>query len=938
MIATRTLGVVFAVMLPVLLSAQTRSVSGTVLDMETQISLPGANVALLQPADSSLVRGTVTNVDGEFAMEGLNAGTYLLRTSFLGYHPEYREIDLRTGDRSNVSVVLERTAIALQAVEVEEQMHQSVQRNDTTEFNAGAFKVNPDADTEDLILKMPGVSIEGGQVQAQGEEVKQVMVDGKPFFGEDARATLRNLPAEVVDKIQISDYKSDQSRFTGFNDGEEGKTINIVTKPEFRNGTFGRVYGGYGDEGRYKAGGNINFFNDARRITLLFQTNNINQQNFSPNDLSGVAGATGGGRGGRGGRGRFGGGTGNFAINARDGIATTTAGGLNFSDEWGKRLKINASYFYNRTDRVVENSIFREFVLPDSDGLTYDERESLNEITDQHRVNMRLEYEIDSMNSVIFTPSVNYSSSRGNSSLLGANRDVSGLLNTVDRGFDTELQSLNISAPILFQHKFRTPRRTLSVQLTPGYNRDRGQNFLFSENRFFEDSLFVDSLDQEGQLYVEGYNVSSNVAYTEPVGEKGMLQISWNSSYTISDSRNEVFSRNPLTGGYDLRDSLLNNVFESSYHTQRLGTEYNHNWEKLQITLGLSYQWAELSAVQQFPVSLEGLQNFNAVLPNARITYKFDRNRNFRLFYRASNNPPSIQQLQNVVNNSNPVRLTIGNPNLKQDYRHGMFMRYSASNPEKSTTSFIGGGFSYTNNFIGDATTVARADTVLAGGVLLPRGAQLVQPVNLDGQLGVRLFGSFGLPVKPLKSNLNINGSARYSRTPGLINGDLNWSNTPSLGLGLSLGSNISESVDFTLSSNTAYNWVFNTLQPELNSSFWSQRTRGEVIVILFKSVVFTLSADHQYFDGLSEGFNQNFVLLNSGLGYKFLKNRRAELRLQAFDLLGANVSVQREFSDVFIEDRQVNVLQRFFMLTFTYNIRNFSGPLPGSEQQRRWR
>lgn len=909
------------------LHGQSRAISGLVEDAEANQVLPGVNVAVLQLPDSALIAGTSTLIDGSFQILGLPATAVLIRLGYVGYETEYITADLTEESVNIGEISLRQSAVSLDAFNVEETVIQSTQRGDTTEYNADAFKVNVDATTEDLMRKMPGVTIEDGQVQAQGEQVKRVLVDGKPFFGEDARATLRNMPAEAVDKVQVSDFKSDQSQFTGFDDGEEGKTINIVTKPEFRNGTFGRFYAGYGDAERYKAGGNINFFNDSRRISLLFQTNNINQQNFSSEDLSGVAGAS--GSSGRGRRGMRGGSTGNFTVGARDGIAQTLAGGINYSDQWGKKLKVSGSYFYNRTDRNVQNELRRSFVQDDSEGLVYNEFETISEVSDQHRLNMRLEYKPDSMNSVIFTPSASYSSVEGESILLGENSDTAEILNDLNRGFNTTLQTLNISAPVLLQHKFRKARRTVSLELTPSYRSGAGESRLLSENRFFEDSLFVDSLDQEGDLDLAGYSAGASLAYTEPVGEKGMLQFNWRPNFSFSDSKNETFSFNQSSGEYDLRDSLLNNVFESTYHTQLIGTEYSHNWKKLQLNFGLSYQWAELSAAQQFPVELSGLQNFSAMLPNARISYRFSKSKSFRLFYRARNNPPEIEQLQNVVNNSNPVRLTVGNPDLKQDYRHMMFMRYSASNPEKSTTFFVGGGFTFTNNYIGDATTIALSDTILDGGIRLVRGGQLVQPVNLDGQLSIRTFASYGVPLKPIKSNLNFNLSLRLSSTPGLINGELNRSNTPSAGFGVTLASNISKSVDFTVSSNTSWNYVFNTLQTNLNSENWNQSTRADLTWNVWKGLMVNLSANHQYFTGLSEGFDQNFVLMNGGLGYKFLKERRAELRLEVFDLLNQNVSVQRVFSDVYIEDREVNVLRRFVMLTFTYNLRNFVSTEP---------
>lgn len=901
------------------------NINGRVVTKAEPLGLPGANVVALSSADSSIVTGTTTDINGNFAVTGLTPSTYILKVSFVGYQDKFTNVTLSTQSVDLGVISPTESAIDLKGVEVTEQIHQSTQMGDTTQFNAAAFKTNPDANTEDLIRKMPGITTEGGKVEAQGEEVKQILIDGKPFFGNDPKAALKNLPADAVDKIQISNFKSDQVLFTGFEDGNEGKTINIITKPEYRNGTFGRLYAGYGDQDNYKAGGNLNFFNDDRRITLLFQGNNINEQNFAADDLSGVLGASGGSRGRPGSRG-FGRGSNvnEFLVNQENGISTVYAAGINYSDQWGKKTKATGSYFFNLSDNVTQSSLFRDFTLGGNEGLFYNQDENSNSRNINHRLNFRIEHEIDSMNSIIFSPRLTYQSNTGENSFFGENSGDTAIFNDTQSLFNSEYEAYNISASLLYRRKFNKRGRTISVDLTPSYNSNIGENGLESDNRFYNEIITADSLDQRGFLNQEGYNIGGSVAYTEPLGKKSMLQINWRSNYNFNDSEKETFRFSPVSNEYDFRDTLLTNIFNNIYHTQSIGPEYRFNDKKIQINIGVNYQWAELRSKQQFPQEFTVNQQFNALLPNARITYNFTDKKNFRINYRTSNNPPTATQLQAVLNNSNPVRLTIGNPDLEQDYQHRIFMRYSSSNPAKSTTFFVGGGFSFTNNYVGNSTLIALSDTLIDDEIFLSRGTQLVKPVNLDGFFSFRSFMSYGLPVKFLKSNLNLNGFLRYSRTPGLVNEQTNWSNTPTAGVGFTLSSNISQELDFTIGTNASYNMVINTLQSDLNNSYHSQDSRVTLSWIFWKGFVFSAEVNHQYLSGVSDGFSQNFLLVNGGLGYKFLKKRQAEFRITVFDLLNANQSATRSINDVYAEDVRTNVLQRFYMLTFTYNIRNF--------------
>ena len=288
--------------------------------------------------------------------------------------------------------------------------------------------------------------------------------------------------------------------------------------------------------------------------------------------------------------------------------------------------------------------------------------------------------------------------------------------------------------------------------------------------------------------------------------------------------------------------------------------------------------------------------------------------------YRASTNAPTVDQLQDVINNTNPLQLTAGNANLKQDYQHNTFLRYSSTNEKTSATFFGMVGASFTKRYIGNSSLVALQDTVVEG-IEVHTGAQLTRPVNLDGYMSLRTFMSYGVPITKLKTNLNFNANANFNRTPGMLNGQLNYANSPTVGGGVNFTSNISTNIDFNLGYYSNYTTVRNTLNTTQDNSYLNQSITGKLNLLFLKSIVFNAEYSQQIYSGLSAGYNTNFALLNLGLGYKFLKSKQAELRASVFDLLNQNTNVSRTITETYTEDVRSNNLTRYFMLTFTYNL-----------------
>lgn len=909
------------------LNAQTIELSGKVWDEKKQ-PVFGAAIFLLNLSDSALIKGTTADIDGHFKLEQINANSsFIIKVSSLGYTTVFKTIHTTTIPLTLSPFILKSTSTNLKEVTVEAKQTIATQNGDTTSYNANAFKVNKDATAEDLVTKMPGVTITDGKVQAQGEEVKKVLVDGKQFFGDDANAVLKNLPAEVIDKVQVFDKKSDQAQFTGFDDGDNQKTINIVTKAQFRNGVFGKVYGGYGYEDKYKSGGVLNYFKEKRRLTVLGQSNNINEQNFSSEDLAGVMISGGGGRGGRG-RGGQGGApqnnADNFTVGTSNGINTTSSFGLNYSDKWSKKTDITGSYFFNWTKNNALSALRQQYVLGENNGLIYTENNNSQNDNFNNRVNIKLEHKFDSLNQITLQPKLSFQNYSSEKKLNGGNVKLDAQLSNIDNTNRSSNKSYNISIPVLYRHAFLKKGRTFSLNASPTITKNKGLNNLNSLNQYYYTLLITDSLNQEAESYKNGTSIIGNISYTEPAGKNGAFLLGYNTSYTDNYSSKKTYDYDLYQYSYSQLDSLLTNVSGNTYQAHSGSAGYRFQKEKFNFSVNTAYQWAQLSKQQEIPASVTLTKKFESILPSAQFQYKFSKKNNLRINYRTSNNAPSIDQLQNVINNSNPLQLSTGNPGLKQDFQHNLIMRYSKTNTNKPSSFFFLIGGNYSLNYIGNSTLIANKDTLVYNDIYLQRGSQIIRPENLNGYYSLRSFINYTFPISKIKTNLSFNLSGNYNNVPGLINEAVNYAQTANGTLGLVLSSNISEKIDFTISSNSTYSNIHNTLQNNADNIYFSQNSRFKLNLTPWKGIVFQTEYLNTYYNGLSSSFNQNISLWNAAIGYKFLKNKQAEIRITVYDILNQNNNIQRTNTDSYIQDSQTNALNRYYILTFTYTFKKY--------------
>ncbi|MFB2117631.1 outer membrane beta-barrel protein [Parapedobacter sp. 2B3] len=878
--------------------AQQYALKGAVHNTGDNTPFPNVTVLLLN-TDSIIVRETLTHSDGSFDFEEIDAGDYVLRLQYLGYERTDEPVEIA----KNVdlgTLYLHENARLLDEVTINMRPPVGKQLGDTTQFNAAAFQTMKDASAQDLIEKMPGMSSEDGTLQAQGEAVAQILVDGKPFFGTDVKAALQNLPAEIIQNIQVFDKLSDKAELSGFDDGDRLKTINIVTKPNSRKGFFGKTSAGYGDNDRYIVGTSVNAFNEQQRLTITGLTNNINAVDYSadPNNQG--------------------------AMLPQNGIINTNRIGLNYTDSWGEKVELNASYLFNHRKNFGESSLFREYILPDDDGQHYTESSENTRRSMDHWFNMRLEYNIDSNNRILFRPDFSAQLENENSFFAGKTLADPGPINQTANQRLADYSDIDFNSRLYYSRRFSKAGRSLRLGLETGNHKNDDDAERYAENVFYDPDEREEAIRQNIVRARTGFSWEASTSYTEPIGKHGMVELEYEVGNRRDDSDQLTYDMDEL-GNHTRIDTALSNTFNSNYLSQEAEIGYQYALEKLRVQVEAEFQHAQLKNDQEFPSTFALRRAFRSVLPSVRIDYEFTKSKNLEFDYDTRTNAPSVGDLQGVIDNSNPLHLRTGNPDLDQSYSNQFRLRYRSYNPETERSFFAMVHSSTTANRVVSNTVIADEPIELAGGIMLERGAQLTKPVNLNGYWDISSYFHYGLPVRFLPSNFNLHGGIRHSHSPGMVNNEANVVNSTRYSGGVSLSSNISDRIDFNIWTRSSFNNVQNSLRPALSNDFFTQSTRINYNWILWEGLVYRLDLNHRLNSGLSEGYDNSTFLVNMAIGKKLLKNERAEVSVNVYDLFGQNNNIDRNITETYIQDAESNVLQRYFMVSLTYNLRYFS-------------
>ncbi len=889
------------------ISAQTLSVKGRVEDSKHH-SLPGATVYLSLKDTPNQHKGNVTGNDGSFTITGLNVGTYIMQVSFVGFNAVSETVKITQNGQDLGTILLREKSVALNEVTAVGRLSRAVQISDTMRYNADAFKTIQGASAETLISKMPGIVVDNqGNIQAQGETVQNVLVDGKPFFNGDPTLALKNLPADIVQNIEVFDKQSDQAAFTGFDDGNSIKTINVVTRRKMQVGIFGKIIDGIGEDHShdvdYQSSASVNIFAGNRRITLLGMSNNINQRNFSQLDIAGVMGGSGG-------------------------TTKTNAGGFNYTDNWGSKITVTSGYFFNMTDNLQNQTIARTYFDAADAGRTYNEIDHANSTNYNHRFNMKLDYRPDANNWITFTPALSFQRNINSSTMFGQTFLNGALSNQTSNQSNNVTTASNISLSLLYRHRFSKPGRTISAYANYGSNTNH-QDGYYEAHSFFNTQADTTNTYQTLLNNSNGYNWGTSLIYTEPISTHGMLQASYRVNYNHRniDQRDYQYFTQQL-------DTSLSNVYNSDYLTQSGGIGYRYrNIKGLMMMANLNLQHASLQGDEMFPLPLNTHFAYTSLLPMVMLNYKISTISSLHFMLRSYTSAPSIQQLENVVNNRNPLMVTGGNPGLSQQTSSRALLRYTLT-PTSGQTLIIMLSAGNTSNYIGNSTFIAQRDSLLPGGVFLNKGARYSYPVNLSGNWSGSSLITYGFPVDFLKSNLNLSTMLTYNRLPSIYNGISEVTNNYVVTPKAILGSNISDKLDFTLSYGASFNMARNQMFPSQNSTYLNQTAQFKFDWILWDNFTFENVLTYQGNSGMSNGYNQNYFLWNASVGKKIFNNQRGEIKLQTYDLLHQNKSLTQNVYDTYYEDVSSNVMKPYVMLTFTYDLRNFKGSQYQKQQQ----
>ena len=891
------------------------NVTGSVVEQGSDTPIEQATVRLLNVKDSAMVRGVVSARNGSFTLKNVKKGSYLLHITFIGYDPLYQPLQI-TGKKNPVNVgklELSDGAIELGEAVVIGKAHEGTVRNDTVEYNADSYKVTEGSVLEDLLKKMPGVEVDSeGKITVNGKEVKKVMVDGKEFFSDDPKVASKNLPAKMIDKLQVLDKKSDMAQMTGFDDGEEETVINLTVKPGMKQGWFGNAYGGYGSKDRYEGNAMVNRFVNNDQITFMGGANNTNNMGFS--DLASTMFSGMGGGGGR--RGGFG---------AGSGITSSGNAGLNFSKEFKPdKLTLGGNTRYSHSDNDARSKSDRQNILP-GDSSSYDNSEAMSRTkSDNFGVDFRLEWKPDTMTQLIFRPSFSLSHSMNDNfsdaTTLDNERDT---VNTNKSNNYSESNGYNLNASIDFSRKLNNKGRVFSATLSGGNSDSYSDGMNRSDIVYFNqtDALKNSIIDQRSRYDNKGFNYRAYVSWVEPIGHNNFIQATYSISQRKQEALKNVYNQD-ADGIYNVLDSAYSQSYRNNFISQRASLSFKSQRAKFNYTIGLnldpSYSSSEnfvgdttLSKITRKVVNLSPMAQFN---------YMFDKRTNLRIMYNGRTSQPSMTQLQPVADISDPTNITIGNPDLNPRYTNNVFIRFQQFTPEKQRAFMIMANGSYIINDIVSYTSYNQET-----------GVKTTTYKNVNGNYSGNVRMMLNTPLKNKKFSINSMTMASFANSNGYINEEKNTNRN----LILSERGGIdfrSSYLDLGVNGNIRYNATSNSLQKENNQNTFNYGAGGYTTIYL--PLDFKIESDVNWStnSGYGDGFKQNEVLWNASASKSFLKNNQGTLRFKIYDILQQRSNISRSVTASYIQDSEYNTLGSYFMVHFIYRFSIFKGGASASD------
>ena len=908
-------------------AAQSVAVRFRVADRATRDAVVGAVAELRSRTDTAAAAlYTTSDIDGRGLFPRVPRGEYRLTVTSLGY--DSLRTDLRVGTTAVAldSLWLVPRAEAIDDVVVEVPALRSSVRGDTLSYRASAYKVSFGSDAGSLISKMPGLEIADGAIEAQGRSVQRVYVDGREFFGNDVMSAVRNIPADMIESIDIYNTQSDQSEFTGVDTGEGVTALNIVTLPDKRRGAFGRVFGAYGIPDKYIGGGNVNIFNNDRRISVIGLVNNVSRQNFSFEDILGTTEESNSRTSNK-----------NFMVRPMDGISTVQAVGVNYSDDWGKKGKVTASYFFNRTDNHNTSQSDKQTFTSSDKLVLYNDENRSKALNLNHRFNSRIDYKFTERHSLMMRTSFSLQDNNARNELLSRtdNKFSEDDIRFVNRRHNfglSDSKGFNVSNNLIY--RYRLPGKK-SHNLTFGFGGTYRsyEQFSFPRQYTFRDpdNIECDTADYSSRNITRtdrdqpGYDVNGSVSYTRALTKRSRLSLEYRINYTDNSVDRSTFVLTKENVFPDERNPKQSTEYDYAFLTHRVGSTYQYYFKKTKVAATLYYQHAEFNSDYAFPYRQKTDASFDNLTYNVVSNISITRNNTLKFTAVGRTSNPRATDLQGIVNTTNRQNVFAGNPHLDPVYTHRLTGQYIRTSPKRGRTFTVSAEFSASPNTITDSLVIDTPDFVIDDeGTLLGEGNQFTKPVNLSGFWNMRASVNYGMPVRWLRSNLNFRAGVSTGRIPSIINGERNELANSSYNAGVVLGSNISENVDFRVSYTGRYNVSKSSSQVRtLDNTYFSQTAKAEATFVAWKRLVVRANADYNYYKGITDTFLEERLICNVLLGLKLFRNRLGEVSVGVNDLLDQNgTTFRRSVTGTTLRNVTNLAIGRYVSFQLTYNLR----------------
>ena len=890
-------------------------VKGTVMSNENK-PLEFATAVLLQQKDSVMQGFALTDKNGNYKLSNVPKGEYILQLTFVGYETTSKNISV-SGEMKEMiveAVTMKPSAHDLNLTTIEGDKIPVQMKGDTIEYNAGAFKTQPNDNVEQLLKKLPGVQVDkDGNITAQGEAVKKITVDGKDFFTDDPKMATKNLPADAIDKVQVFDKKSETADFTGVDDGETEKSINLKLKPDHKNGTFGNatVGGGKqdaaGTDARYYGKLTYNRFTSKNKFSVIGLANNTNEQGFTFQEISSFSGGMQnmwdnnfGGNNADNGIGLGGSGK---------GIADNLAGGLNLNSSL-KNLELNLNYVYSYTDNLLNQHSEKNYTGVET-GFNSISNSLQRWFNHNQRANIKAIYKFSENSNLTLKSNLSYTTADKNVFSSQENNINFNRLSFSWSDTKTNSDNLNLRNNLTFKQKFTKKGRTFVADAN--YNRVISNSSTALNN--FQQTIVHDSipyirLDSILQNQISDNNknyMNAQLTYTEPVTEQSVIEISGMHRQNLQATTKNFFDINPVSDA-EIKNDTLSSIYSNQYSFDRGGLKFRYYKGNTNFAFGAVLQNSVLTGTSQLsftPIH----KSYLKTLPSVQLVQKFNRAGRLSMMYNTRVSEPSIEQLQPVIDNTNPLSIYKGNPELDAEYSHNMNLNYNYYSQYSSTTLMIYSWSSYATNRIINSVTY---DSLLV---------QTTMPVNSKYQFSSNGYLSFSTPIKFLGIKIELEPEGGYSEGSIYINGNETATKSYTQAMDASIQNKKKDDWDWTIGAAFESNKTIYATSAFAPQQSFSYNYYAELEIDLTKSLTLESDADYTIYDNESFAAAQKILLWDASLSFQFLKNDRGEMKLSARDLLNQDNGFIRTVNLNYTEERTTNTLGRYYLLTFAYNL-----------------